>query len=127
MRERPRRREGQRAGAGASDRATRYRSLVNPFTPVTIFSDDQVASIHRAALGILERQGMRVLSARGRAALAAAGARVDLGVDDTGGDAVHADPLAHDLAAEAHGERLDGGFRGRVVDVLAGGAVLGGA
>jgi len=50
---------------------------VNPFEPVRIFSDDQVESMHLGALGILERQGMRVLSARGRAALAAAGATVD--------------------------------------------------
>jgi trimethylamine--corrinoid protein Co-methyltransferase len=50
---------------------------VNPFEPARIFSDDQVESIHLAALGMLERQGMRVLSARGRAALASAGATVD--------------------------------------------------
>ena len=75
---RPRRRESPRAGtAGAAERAARYRNLVNPFVPVRIFSDDQVESMHLAALGILERQGMRVLSARGRAALAAAGAAVD--------------------------------------------------
>ena len=55
----------------------RYRNLVNPFEPVRLFSDDQVESLHSAALGILERQGMRVLSARGRKALAAAGATVD--------------------------------------------------
>jgi trimethylamine--corrinoid protein Co-methyltransferase len=55
----------------------RYRNLVNPFTPVRIFSDDQVESMHAAALGILERQGMRVLSPRGRAVLAAGGATVD--------------------------------------------------
>ena len=75
---RPRRREQHRAGAAAgAERATRYRQLVNPFEPVRIFSDDQVESMHLGALGILERQGMRVLSARGRAALAAAGATVD--------------------------------------------------
>ena len=33
--------------------------------------------MHQAALGILERQGMRILSPRGRAVLAAAGASVD--------------------------------------------------
>ena len=33
--------------------------------------------MHVAALGILERQGLRVLSARGRSVLAAAGASVD--------------------------------------------------
>ena len=50
---------------------------MNPFTPVRIFSDDHIESMHLAALGILERQGMRVLSPRGRAVLAAAGASVD--------------------------------------------------
>src|SRR5205807_853538 len=75
---RPRRREAQRAGAAAPEpRSTRYRNLVNPFEPVRIFSDDQVASMHRAALDILEHQGMRVLSARGLSVLRSAGARVD--------------------------------------------------
>jgi len=77
-RTRPRRRESARAGApAATPRATRYRQLVNPFAPVRIFSDDQIESMHRAALGILERQGMRILSPRGRALLASAGASVD--------------------------------------------------
>lgn len=67
-----------RAAAGAHPpRSARYRHLVNPFEPVRIFSDDQVESIHLAALGILERQGMRVLSPRGRTLLASAGAQVD--------------------------------------------------
>src|SRR4029077_7391243 len=77
-RTRSRRRETPRAGsAPAVERSTRYRHLVNPFEPLRIFSDDQVESIHQAALGILERQGMRILSPRGRAALAAAGASGD--------------------------------------------------
>ena len=75
---RPRRRDTQKAGAAEPvARSTRYRKLVNPFEPVRIFSDDQVESIHLAALGMVERQGMRMLSPRGRAALAAAGATVD--------------------------------------------------
>jgi trimethylamine---corrinoid protein Co-methyltransferase len=75
---RPRRRESPRSGAGGqAERSMRYRDLINPFAPVRIFSDDQIESMHVAALGILERQGMRVLSPRGRAALAAAGAAVD--------------------------------------------------
>jgi trimethylamine---corrinoid protein Co-methyltransferase len=75
---RPRRREPHKAGAAAAaERALRYRDLVNPFEPVRIFSDDQVESMHTAALEILERQGMRVLSQRGRAVLAAGGATVD--------------------------------------------------
>ncbi|MDB6158552.1 MAG: trimethylamine methyltransferase [Gammaproteobacteria bacterium] len=75
---RSRRRDSQKTGTVERVvRSSRYRNLVNPFEPTRIFSDDQVESIHLAALGMLERQGMRVLSARGRAALAAAGATVD--------------------------------------------------
>ncbi len=73
-----RRRESPRAAAAAQPpRSTRYRNLVNPFAPVRLFSDDQIESMHLAALGMLERQGMRVLSPRGRTLLAAAGATVD--------------------------------------------------
>jgi trimethylamine---corrinoid protein Co-methyltransferase len=74
---RPRRRDARADAASLPQRSLRYRNLVNPFTPVRIFSDDQIESMHLAALGILERQGMRVLSPRGRAVLAAAGASVD--------------------------------------------------
>jgi trimethylamine---corrinoid protein Co-methyltransferase len=72
-------RRPQRGAAAPAQppRSRRYRNLVNPFEPVRIFSDDQVESMHFAALGILERQGMRVLSPRGRTVLAAAGASVD--------------------------------------------------
>ena len=75
---RPRRREPHRAGAAAqAERSSRYRNLVNPFEPIRIFSADQIASMHAAALDMLERFGMRVLSASGRALLRQAGAAVD--------------------------------------------------
>src|SRR6201996_4877011 len=75
---RPRRREPSKTGGNEqAARSLRYRNLVNPFEPTRIFSDDQIETIHLTALGMLERQGMRVLSPRGRAALAAGGARVD--------------------------------------------------
>jgi trimethylamine---corrinoid protein Co-methyltransferase len=67
----------KKRGNEPSGRSLRYRNLVNPFEPTRIFSDEQVESIHLTALVMLERQGMRILSSRGRAALAAAGARVD--------------------------------------------------
>jgi trimethylamine--corrinoid protein Co-methyltransferase len=59
------------------DRSLTYRHLTNPFTPLTVFSEDEIASIHEAALLILENQGMRVLSERGRKTYAAGGAMVD--------------------------------------------------
>ena len=77
---RARRRESTRGAATAGaqgTRASRYRNLKNPFVPTRVFSDDQVESLHQMALGILENQGMRVLSPRGRAAFAAGGALVD--------------------------------------------------
>jgi trimethylamine--corrinoid protein Co-methyltransferase len=75
---RPRRRDPQKSGAVEPvGRSVRYRHLVNPFEPVRVFSADQVEFMHLAALGMLEGKGMRVLSSRGRAALAAAGADVD--------------------------------------------------
>jgi trimethylamine--corrinoid protein Co-methyltransferase len=75
---RPRRRESPRSGAAEQPaRSSAYRNLINPFDPVRIFSEDQVAFLHQSALEILERQGMRVLSERGLAVLAAAGAQVD--------------------------------------------------
>jgi len=59
------------------DRTGAYRHLRNPFTPLKIFSDDQVAAIHDAALGMLETQGMKVLSEDARRLYRQAGATVD--------------------------------------------------
>lgn len=76
-------RRGRRRPAAAEsshavfDRTRSYRRLRNPFEPLKVFSDDQVAAIHDAALTMLETQGMKVLSADARARYAAAGAFVD--------------------------------------------------
>ena len=43
-----------RLGAAAVERSRAYRRLVNPFEPPRIYSDDQVAAIHEAALALLE-------------------------------------------------------------------------
>jgi trimethylamine--corrinoid protein Co-methyltransferase len=59
------------------DRTGAYRHLRNPFTPLKIFSDDQVAAMHDAALVMLETQGMKVLSADARRRYREAGATVD--------------------------------------------------
>src|SRR5271155_1124431 len=56
------------------DRTLPYRHLRNPFTPMKVFSDDQVAAHHEAALVILETQGMKVLSADARVLYRNAGA-----------------------------------------------------
>ena len=74
-----RRRRPARATSDApvEDRSRRYRHLTNPFEPLKVFSDDEVASIHEAALLILENNGMRVLSEPARRRYAAGGANVD--------------------------------------------------
>jgi trimethylamine--corrinoid protein Co-methyltransferase len=59
------------------DRTRPYRHLRNPFTPMRVFSDDQVASIHDSALRMLETQGMKVLSDDARVLYRNAGAEVD--------------------------------------------------
>src|SRR5260221_13926571 len=59
------------------DRTRPYRHLRNPFEPMKVFSEDQVAAIHEAALVILETQGMKVLSADARVLYRNAGAEVD--------------------------------------------------
>ena len=75
---RRRRRPGsQEASHAVVDRTRAYRHLHNPFVPMRVFSDDQVAAIHEAALGILETQGMKVLSEDARMRYAQGGAQVD--------------------------------------------------
>jgi trimethylamine--corrinoid protein Co-methyltransferase len=73
---------GRRRGAATEAapppaRSRVYRRLVNPFAHPRIYSDDQVAAIHAAALTLLENQGMKVLSAIGRRRYRDAGAAVD--------------------------------------------------
>jgi len=58
-------------------RSRAYRRLVNPYAHPRIYSDDQVAAIHAAALTLLESQGMKVLSTIGRQRFRDAGATVD--------------------------------------------------
>ena len=73
---RARRRGGVETGSAPS-RTGSYRRLVNPFTPLRVFSDDQVEAMHQMALRILEELGMRVLLPEARRVFAAAGATVD--------------------------------------------------
>ena len=65
------------ADAPGSERARAYRHLQNPFEPLRVFSDDQVAAIHEAALRILATQGTKVLSADARQRYRAGGAELD--------------------------------------------------
>src|SRR6202011_3437230 len=79
-RENPRRTRRRPSGvstATAENRSRHYRALRNPFEPWRVFSDDRVEALHNAALGILEEQGLKVLSAGARARYRLAGATVD--------------------------------------------------
>lgn len=69
------RRRERRVGGGVP--RLPWRTLVNPYRPVEILSDDQVETIHRASLRILAEVGMEVLGDRAIDLLAAAGATVD--------------------------------------------------
>jgi trimethylamine---corrinoid protein Co-methyltransferase len=72
-----RRPAGNEVSHAVVDRTRAYRHLRNPFTPMKVFSDDQVGAIHEAALVILETQGMKVLSADARVRYKDGGAEVD--------------------------------------------------
>jgi len=61
---------------GRKGRRVDYIHLTHPFTPQSVFSTDYVAALHDAALGLLERDGIKVLLPEARSLYAAAGARV---------------------------------------------------
>jgi len=72
------------------ERKVNYRQLRHPFTPQSVFSEDEVMNIHNTALRVLEELGIKVLLPEAREIFAKAGARV---VDDmvfVGGDMVAA-------------------------------------
>src|SRR5579871_3787076 len=74
---RPRRRPPPAVSTSSADtRSRHYRSLRVPFPPWRVFSDDRVEALHHAALGVLEEQGLKVLSAAARARFRAAGVTV---------------------------------------------------
>ncbi len=58
-------------------RQKNYRLLRNPFTPQTVFSDDEIAAIHDTALRVLEELGIKVLLPEAIELYKKAGAIVD--------------------------------------------------
>lgn len=73
-------RSGGRAGrraAVAQAAPADYSQLRHPFEPQKLFSDDQIAAIHDAALTVLEELGLKILLPEARELLHAAGASVD--------------------------------------------------
>ncbi len=57
-------------------RTINYTQLRNPFTPQSVFSDDEVAGLHDTACKVLEELGMSVLLPEARAIYAAGGCKV---------------------------------------------------
>ena len=74
---RTRRRPAPASTLTTDSRSRRYRTLKNRFEPWRVFSDDRVEALHNAALGVLENQGLKVLSADARTRFRSAGATVD--------------------------------------------------
>ncbi|MEL7082782.1 MAG: trimethylamine methyltransferase family protein, partial [Pseudomonadota bacterium] len=74
---RARRRRRAPRGDTASKRKVNYRHLRNPFPPMTIFSDDEIASMHEASLRTLEELGVKVLLSEARRLYRQGGARVE--------------------------------------------------
>ncbi|WP_342078229.1 trimethylamine methyltransferase family protein [Yoonia sp. SS1-5] len=75
---RPKRRRGRKAHAAApTARQPDYRQLRHPFPQQTMFSEDEIMSIHNTALRVLEDLGIKILLPEARDIFAQAGARVD--------------------------------------------------
>ena len=75
-------RGGRRRGRSAKVESTlkrdvNYRQLKNPFTPMNVFSNDEIANMHATSLRMLEELGMKVLLPEARKIYAKGGARVD--------------------------------------------------
>ena len=64
-------------GDNAPKRQVNYRQLRNPFPPMTVFSDDEIASMHEASLRTLEELGVKVLLPEARRLYQQGGARVE--------------------------------------------------
>jgi trimethylamine--corrinoid protein Co-methyltransferase len=74
---RVRRRPSAVSPPAADSRSRQYRNLRVPFEPWRVFSDDRVEALHNTALGVLEEQGLKVLSPAARTRFRDAGATVD--------------------------------------------------
>jgi trimethylamine--corrinoid protein Co-methyltransferase len=75
--DRERRRRRPTAAVAPERRSLAYRLLENPFPPLTVLSDDEVAHVHASALEVLRDHGIRVLLPEAREIFAGAGALVD--------------------------------------------------
>ncbi len=74
------RRGGRRGAAAAADTPRRkvdYHNLRNPFPMMTVFSEDEIANMHDAALRTLEELGLKVLLPEAVQLFKAAGARIE--------------------------------------------------
>ena len=91
-----------------------YRQLENPYTPMSIFSDDEIESIHQASLKVLRDTGMNIQSPRAVEILRVAGANID--VD---GQRVRFDPefIMEKIATTPSEFTLHGRHQGRHVNV----------
>ncbi|MBD3664121.1 trimethylamine methyltransferase family protein [Sulfitobacter sp. TSTF-M16] len=65
------------AASGENARKVDYHNLRNPFPPMSVFSDDEIANMHDTALRALEELGFKVLLPEAVAYYKAAGARVE--------------------------------------------------
>lgn len=87
---RGRRRRARKKTTQQSKRSFDYHNLKNPFPPVGVFSEDQIASIHETALRTLEELGLKVLLPKAVEIYRKAGARVDGDMVYIGRDLVEA-------------------------------------
>lgn len=70
-------RRSRQAGLGVPRRQVSHRNLRNPFTPQTVFSEDEAQALHQNALRVMQELGWKVLLPEARDLYRKAGALVD--------------------------------------------------
>ena len=80
----------RRGSPRVSARPADYRRLRHPFSPQSVFSEDEIEHIHRTALRVLEELGFKILLPEARDAFAKAGARIEEELVFIGRDIVEA-------------------------------------
>ncbi len=105
-------RQGRRGRAeeAGPPRAVDYHNLANPFTPQAVFTEDEVESLHRNALRILQELGIRILLPEARDRLKAVGALVD---DDSWTVRIGSDIVEQALASAPASFTLKGAHPGK--------------
>ena len=114
-------RRSRRPVAATSGRQVDYRNLKNPFPPMDAFSADRIEAIHEAALDVLERLGMKILSREARDIYRQGGALTD---DDSQMVFIGRDMISSAIASAPRSFAIRGGVPERDIELALGNLIF---